>query len=70
MLGKILIFSGIILLLLGLFISIFELKFSWFGNLIGDFKYDGEKFKIYAPITSMLLISIIFTILINFLKKF
>jgi len=69
-LGKILIIIGLVLLIFGLFISIFELKFSWFGNLIGDFKYDNGKFKIYAPVTSMILISIFFTILINFFKKF
>ena len=67
--GKTLIFIGSIFLFFGVCISLFELKFSWFGNLIGDFKYDSGKYKIYAPITSMLLISIIISVIISFFKK-
>ena len=53
----------------GLVIYLFGDKLSWFGNLFGDFKYESKSMKIYAPVTSMLLISILLSFFINILIK-
>ena len=68
-LGKNLLFIGSIITFTGLFIYLFGDKFSWFGNLFGDFKYESKNIKFYAPITSMILLSLVLTILINILIK-
>lgn len=56
--GKYLIIAGIIILITGLAIYFLGGKTSWFGNLPGDIKIKKENFTFYAPIVSMLLISI------------
>ena len=68
-LGKNLLFIGSIITFMGLVIYLFGDKFSWFGNLFGDFKYESKNMKFYAPITSMFLLSIVLSFLINILIK-
>jgi len=68
-LGKNLLFIGSIITFMGLLIYIFGDKFPWFGNLFGDFKYESKNMKFYAPITSMLLLSLALSFLINILMK-
>ena len=68
-LGKNLLFIGSIITFTGLLIYMFGDKFSWFGNLFGDFKYESKNMKFYAPITSMLLLSIALSFLVNILMK-
>ncbi len=44
--------------------------FSWFGHLPGDIRYEGEHMRIYAPLVSMLLISLVFSIILYLLRRF
>jgi hypothetical protein len=71
--GRILILTGIIILLMGIILYLTEeSKFkwlSWFGNLPGDIKIEKENFKLYIPLVSMLIISIALSIIIRILKK-
>lgn len=68
-LTKYFIAAGIVLILLGIFIWLFGNKFHWFGNLPGDIKVESENFKFYFPITSMILLSIILSIMIWLFRK-
>ena len=71
--GKILIFTGIIIALIGGIITFFGEKLSWFGNLPGDIKIEKENFKLYFPITTMVIISLLingFIYLLKFLFRF
>lgn len=72
--GKILIFIGSILIILGIIFIITEntnFKYlQWFGNLPGDIKIEKGNFKFYFPLTSMIIVSIILSLLIRILKKF
>jgi len=63
--GKILIYSGIGLLLLGLILSFAPGLFGWFGKLPGDIRIQNENRYIFIPITSMIIISLVLTLLIN-----
>ncbi len=65
--GNWLIGVGIVLIVLGVLYKFGLLN--WFGNLPGDIKYEGEHTRIYFPIVTMILISIVFSLLLNFLKK-
>jgi len=38
---------------------------NWFGKLPGDISIETERSKIFIPVVSMILLSIIITILIN-----
>jgi hypothetical protein len=65
---KILITIGIIILLTGLL-------WPWvskipFGRLPGDIVIDKETFKLYIPITSMLIASALLTLIFWIIKKF
>jgi len=64
-LGKLLVITGGILVLLGLFLWG---KIPFLGRLPGDIRIERDGFFIYIPITSMLLISAILT-LIGFLFR-
>jgi hypothetical protein len=44
--------------------------FSWFGRLPGDIRYESESTRVYIPITSMILISILLTLLLNVARRF
>ncbi|MFP3860298.1 MAG: DUF2905 domain-containing protein [Bacteroidales bacterium] len=68
-LGKYLIIIGIIILVIGLILVLFGNKLSWFGNLPGDIKIKKENFVLYAPITSMILISAFISLLLWIFSK-
>lgn len=36
---------------------------SWFGRLPGDIRWEGERGRVYIPIVSMLLVSIVLSVL-------
>ena len=63
--GKILIISGIVLFAVGCIMFFFGDKAKWFGNMPLDFSYKSESTRFYAPIGSMILLSIILSILAN-----
>ena len=66
--GKTLIVFGLSIVFLGIVI-LFLNKITWFGNLFGDFKYESKSIKVYAPITSMFLLSLLLSFIINVLIK-
>jgi hypothetical protein len=60
--GLIVIGAGVLIVLVGLLIWAGAL--SWFGHLPGDIRYEGKDTKVYIPITSMLLVSVVATLLL------
>ena len=68
--GKIIIFSGILLVLLGVVVYFFHNKLHWIGRLPGDVRIERENFRFYFPITTMLLFSLLLSILVRFIGKF
>jgi len=67
-LGKSIIFSGLCLTVVGVCIYFFQFKFSWLGNLFGDFKYEKNNIKVYFPFTSMIIVSIVLSIFLRLFK--
>lgn len=68
--GKYLIIAGVIIVVIGLIVYFLGDKLSWLGKLPGDIRIEKENFHFYFPITTMILLSLIFTIIINIIKKF
>tara|TARA_B100000029_G_C17588272_1_gene961768 strand:+ start:519 stop:734 length:216 start_codon:yes stop_codon:yes gene_type:complete len=67
--GKIIIYLGCLLILLGFLIHYFGDYLKWFGNLPGDIKIVNKNLNIFIPFTSMILISILLTVIVNLFKK-
>lgn len=55
--GLLIIAIGAAVLLVGLLVYAGAL--SWFGRLPGDIRIEGESVRVYVPITSMVLISLV-----------
>jgi hypothetical protein len=68
--GKILIWTGAILLGCGLLIYFFHDKLTWIGRLPGDIRIERGNTKIYFPITTMILFSLILSVIIRLIRKF
>ncbi len=43
--------------------------FSWFGRLPGDIRIEGENTRVYIPIVSMLIVSLVLTVLATLLRR-
>ena len=66
---------GLLLLGLGALLAVAGLVIywggvSWFGRLPGDIRYESESTRVYIPITSMILLSILLTLLLNAVRRF
>jgi uncharacterized membrane protein len=67
--GKILIIAGLVLLVAGLIIYFAGDKLGWLGHLPGDIRIERENFKLYIPIATMLLISIVLSLILYLIRK-
>lgn len=68
--GKLLATIGFALLIIGLIINYAPWLINWFGKLPGDIRIEDENKSVFIPITSMFVISIILTLIINlFFRK-
>ncbi len=67
--GKYIIIVGAIIIVIGIIIYFFHDKLSWMGKLPGDIRIEKEDFKFYFPITTMILLSLSITIIVNLIKK-
>ncbi|MCK9620455.1 MAG: DUF2905 domain-containing protein [Methylobacter sp.] len=69
-LGKLLAAIGVILVVIGLVVSYAPWLVNWFGKLPGDIRIENEQRFIFIPITSMLIVSVILTLIVNlFFRK-
>ncbi len=68
--GKVLIIIGSFILSLGLMTSYAPWLINWFGRLPGDIHIKNEHSVVFIPITSMIVVSILLTIVVNlFFRK-
>lgn len=63
--ARILIIIGLVIAFAGFLILIAIRFFPWLGNLPGDIRIETERFKIYIPFATMILVSLLATILLN-----
>jgi len=63
-LGRLLIIAGGLLLVGGVLLVLL-CQIPFFGRLPGDIAIERERFSVFVPLASMLLLSLILTILIN-----
>ena len=68
--GKIIIAAGLIFIVAGIIVNFAGDKLNWVGRLPGDIRVEKENFKFYFPITTMIIISVVGSLLIRFIQKF
>ena len=68
--GKYLAWAGAMLLIVGLVIYFLGPKLPPFGRLPGDIRVERGNFRFYAPIMTMIIVSLVLTLLINVIKRF
>jgi hypothetical protein len=66
-LGQLIIALGLILIVVGLVAMRGWL--GWFGHLPGDVRIERENMRVYVPIVSMLLISVLFSVLSYVIRR-
>ena len=66
--GNLLILTGLGLVAIGLLVRFGF--FSWFGRLPGDIRLEGERSSVFIPITSMIIVSVLGSILLNVIARF
>ena len=67
--GKYIIGFGIIVVVVGLLIYFFHDKLNWIGRLPGDIRVERENFRFYFPLTTMILLSLLLTLIINIFRR-
>ena len=68
--GKYIIMIGLGLVALGLVVYFFHDKLHWIGRLPGDIRIQNEHLRFYFPITTMLLLSLLVSLLLHLVRRF
>jgi hypothetical protein len=66
--GLLVIVLGVAVIIVGLLIYAGAL--SWFGRLPGDIRYEGANTRVYVPITSMIVVSLVLSLVMYLLRRF
>ncbi|WP_415880454.1 DUF2905 domain-containing protein [Methylomonas sp. TEB] len=68
--GRALIIIGSAILVLGLILNYAPWLVNWFGKLPGDIRIQNKNSFVFIPITSMIVVSVLITLLANlFFRK-
>ena len=67
--GKPLILIGLILVAAGLVLTFAPNALSWFGRLPGDIRIEKQNTLVFIPLTSMLLLSVVFSLVMWLLRR-
>jgi uncharacterized membrane protein len=68
-LGTILLVTGVILVLCGLLFLTFPQIIGKLGHLPGDIRWERNGVRVYIPITTMILLSLLLTLLFNLIFR-
>lgn len=63
-LGRLLILFGVVAIVAGAVLLLLP-RIPWLGRLPGDIMVERERFTLYVPIATSLIVSIVLTILLN-----
>jgi len=67
--GKYIMIIGILLIITGAIVYFSGGKMRWFGNLPGDIRIIRDNFRLFIPITTAVLISLLLTLIINLIRR-
>jgi hypothetical protein len=67
--SKYLIVIGLVITVSGIILYFFSNKLHWIGRLPGDIRIEKENFRLYFPITTMILASLLLNLIIVLIKR-
>ena len=67
-LGGVIVLAGIAVVVVGLLVMTGGL--SWFGRLPGDIRVERQNARLYVPITSMLLVSVVLSAVMYVVRRY
>lgn len=68
--GKAVIALGVLVVIAGVIIWLFGDKLRFLGRLPGDIRIERENFRLYIPITTMVLASLLLTLVMWLIQRF
>jgi hypothetical protein len=66
-LGLVIVVAGVAVVVVGLLV--WAGAFRWFGRLPGDIRHEGDGLRIYVPLVSMLVVSVVLTVVISLVRR-
>ncbi|MFC6998135.1 DUF2905 domain-containing protein [Rufibacter roseus] len=69
-LGKYIVIIGLVIVGIGLLVWLLGPRLDWFGRLPGDVRVSKPGFKVFAPFTSMLLLSVLLSLVLWAIRRF
>ena len=66
--GKLLILVGLILIAVGFTVWLSP-KIPWLGKLPGDIHFEGKNVRVYVPLATCVILSIVISLLLIFLSR-
>ncbi len=60
---------GVILVVVGLVLRFAPWLVAWFGRLPGDLRFERDGMTVFVPITSMLLVSILLSVVLTIVAR-
>jgi len=67
--GKYMVLFGLVIVVVGAFLWIAGSRVDWFGRLPGDVRVERPGFKVYAPFSSMLFLSLLLSLILWLVRK-
>ncbi len=67
-LGRFLILFGGLMILVGIVLSL-NIQIPWIGRLPGDILIKKDNFTFYFPLTTCILLSVVFTLILAFFRR-
>ena len=67
--GKWFIYIGVALIVIGAIVQYAPWAVSWFGKLPGDIRIGTGRTRIFIPLTSMILVSVVLTVIFNLFRR-
>ncbi|MFL5461623.1 MAG: DUF2905 domain-containing protein [Gemmatimonadales bacterium] len=65
--GPMIVLAGVAIVLVGL--AVWSGALGWFGRLPGDIRIERDSMRIYIPLASMLVISVVLSLLMYLLNR-
>ena len=66
--GKWLMIIGVVALLIGAALQFAPWLVNWFGRLPGDLRFESGNTRVFIPLTSMILLSVVVTLIVNLFR--
>ena len=67
--GKYIILAGLVIIVIGVIVWLFGNKLNFIGRLPGDIHIKRENLSFYFPITTMILVSLLLTLILWIIRR-